>query len=736
MWSAPVERTRADGSKYHLVLLDTEGIDAWDQTGQYSTQIFSLAVLLSSLFVYNQMGGIDEAAIDHLSLVTEMTKHIRIKADSADSPEDAELARFTPSFLWLLRDFYLTLEEDGRKLTPREYLEQALKAVEGTGRSVQQKNQIRTSIKSLFPKRDCFSLVRPMEDELQLAHLETVATSSLRPQFQKGMEHLTDLIFTKAQPKELGNQIITGPMLAALTKAYVDAINHGAVPTISTAWQGVAEAECRRAGDAAEEAYHKAFRRETSADEASLDAEHQRCLNVAMQAFSAVAIGDESIRKANENRARDRLMNDFKQFKDQRVAQAALECEKQLNAANTQLMQAASSGLEELLSREAQEWAQYRDSSVAAGSEKWMRYLKYVHGPFHQMLKTAWAGSQQKSKSDTDSLQHQLASASSRAAHAETRASQAEADRDRLRETEAKLRREQEAAGARASQLEEQVRREGAGSQRMQTELDSLRSQKGEADRALAQARQDHQAQARDLQAKAQQQGRGVEQAQQQNADLTRRLQQAEQQSSQLQRQLKAEQDGRAADAVSASSSSQAALRDAQAASRTAQQQLQVEKDSAARQHQAAQQEIAMLRSQVAAGEGTSSELRHAQGEATRLKGELDRLRAQAQEHHDRLQADLDRAQAELTDARSLAQQHYDAGMAANAGSEPMDEGQANGHGPAGSSQDPTARAKKMTIIEITAWLTEHGKEEVAYNLANKKAKKAEYVNAFVSAHS
>jgi hypothetical protein len=34
------------------------------QTAQYSTQIFSLAVLLSSLFVYNQMGGIDEAALD------------------------------------------------------------------------------------------------------------------------------------------------------------------------------------------------------------------------------------------------------------------------------------------------------------------------------------------------------------------------------------------------------------------------------------------------------------------------------------------------------------------------------------------------------------------------------------------------------------------------------------------------------------------------------------------------
>ena len=87
-------------------------------------------------------------------------------------------------------------------------------------------------------------------------------------------------------------------------------------------------------------------------------------------------------------------------------------------------MQAASSGLEELLSREGDEWARYRSSSVGAGSEKWMRYLEYMHGPFHQMVKQGWSSSQQKSKAETDSLQHQLASASSRAASAETRASQ------------------------------------------------------------------------------------------------------------------------------------------------------------------------------------------------------------------------------------------------------------------------------------------------------------------------
>lgn len=29
---------------------------------------------------------------------------------------EAELAEFTPAFLWLLRDFYLTLEEDGQQV--------------------------------------------------------------------------------------------------------------------------------------------------------------------------------------------------------------------------------------------------------------------------------------------------------------------------------------------------------------------------------------------------------------------------------------------------------------------------------------------------------------------------------------------------------------------------------------------------------------------------------------------
>eukprot|EP00658_Telonema_sp_P-2_P081809 TRINITY_DN8486_c0_g2_i4.p1 TRINITY_DN8486_c0_g2~~TRINITY_DN8486_c0_g2_i4.p1 ORF type:complete len:394 (+),score=122.08 TRINITY_DN8486_c0_g2_i4:102-1283(+) len=258
LWSAPLPRVAPDGTEYHVLLIDTEGIDAYDQTGQYSTQIFSLAVLLSSLFVYNQMGGIDEAALDRLSLVTEMTKHIAVKADSIDATKE-DLGKFSPSFIWLLRDFYLDLEEDGREVTPRSYLEMALSNMTGDGPAVESKNSIRESIRALFPERECCALVRPITDEKKLQKLNEVPLTDLRPEFVEGLGALIALINARCQPKKVGNDVLNGPALASLAAAYVHAINEGAVPAIATAWESVAEAECRRVSDEAEAVYVSEF---------------------------------------------------------------------------------------------------------------------------------------------------------------------------------------------------------------------------------------------------------------------------------------------------------------------------------------------------------------------------------------------------------------------------------------------------------------------------------------------
>lgn len=55
------------------------------------------------------MGGIDEAALDKLSLVTEMTKHIQVRASSSRGASASEIGQFSPLFLWLLRVSFLNV---------------------------------------------------------------------------------------------------------------------------------------------------------------------------------------------------------------------------------------------------------------------------------------------------------------------------------------------------------------------------------------------------------------------------------------------------------------------------------------------------------------------------------------------------------------------------------------------------------------------------------------------------
>ncbi|KAL2611319.1 hypothetical protein R1flu_023011 [Riccia fluitans] len=325
MWSTPLKRTAPDGSEYSLLLLDSEGIDAYDQTGTYSTQIFSLAVLLSSMFIYNQMGGIDEAALDRLSLVTEMTKHIRVRASQGQTSA-AELGQFSPLFLWLLRDFYLDLAESGRRITPRDYLESALQPVGGAGKAIAAKNEIRESIRALFPDRDCFTLVRPLNDERDLQRLDQIPMEKMRPEFRSGLDALTKYVFERTRPKQLGSTIMNGPMLAGLTQSFLDALNAGAVPTIATSWQNVEENECRRAHDLAVESYIRVFDKTVAPEESSLRDAHEAAVQAALATYNHEAVGTGTPRLKYE---RQLMVTLKKQFDDHRK-KVSMEAELQI----------------------------------------------------------------------------------------------------------------------------------------------------------------------------------------------------------------------------------------------------------------------------------------------------------------------------------------------------------------------------------------------------------------------
>ncbi|KAH1048527.1 hypothetical protein J1N35_039311 [Gossypium stocksii] len=336
LWSAPLKRTALDGTEYNLLLLDSEGIDAYDQTGTYSTQIFSLAVLLSSMFIYNQMGGIDETALDRLSLVTQMTKHIRVKA-GARTTTASELGQFSPIFVWLLRDFYLDLVEDNKKITPRDYLELALRPVEGSGKDIAAKNEIRDSIRALFPDRECFTLVRPLNNENDLQRLDQISLDKLRPEFRAGLHALTKFVFERTRPKQVGATILTGPVLIGITESYLDALNKGAVPTISSSWQSVEEAECRRAYDSASEIYMSTFDRTKSPEEAALREAHEEAVQRSLAVYNASAVGVGSMRKKYEELLQKFFRKAFEDYKRNAFMEADLKCSNAIQSMGKRL---------------------------------------------------------------------------------------------------------------------------------------------------------------------------------------------------------------------------------------------------------------------------------------------------------------------------------------------------------------------------------------------------------------
>lgn len=61
------------GEKLKVLLIDSEGIGAFDEDENHDSKIFLLALLLSSYFIYNSMGTIDENAINSLSLIVIIT---------------------------------------------------------------------------------------------------------------------------------------------------------------------------------------------------------------------------------------------------------------------------------------------------------------------------------------------------------------------------------------------------------------------------------------------------------------------------------------------------------------------------------------------------------------------------------------------------------------------------------------------------------------------------------------
>ena len=98
LYAAPTVARGADGAPMRVLYLDSEGLGAVAGDAQHEMRIFSLAVLLGSLFLYNSRGAIDEASLTSLSFITQLAKHVRATPLWIGSPHSSFTAISRPAF--------------------------------------------------------------------------------------------------------------------------------------------------------------------------------------------------------------------------------------------------------------------------------------------------------------------------------------------------------------------------------------------------------------------------------------------------------------------------------------------------------------------------------------------------------------------------------------------------------------------------------------------------------------
>mmetsp|Transcript_20410 Transcript_20410/g.55652 ORF Transcript_20410/g.55652 Transcript_20410/m.55652 type:complete len:565 (-) Transcript_20410:72-1766(-) len=239
IWGQPVQIE----PDFHVVFIDTEGLGSTQRTASCDMQIFSLCILLSSCFIYNSMGAIDEQSIEDLHLVVNLAKHLHSQSDQeGGASPSSDLAQYFPHFVWALRDFHLEpTDENGDPLSERGYLENSLKPMPGQS----DKNQLREAIKELFHSRDCVALPRPCNSEADLRQIQRMPYESLRPQFRKKVEGFVAGVYAALRPKTLRGSHVSGAMLVALAAEYCRSINSNGMPAIHSAWASVISHQLR-----------------------------------------------------------------------------------------------------------------------------------------------------------------------------------------------------------------------------------------------------------------------------------------------------------------------------------------------------------------------------------------------------------------------------------------------------------------------------------------------------------
>ncbi|XP_070547967.1 guanylate-binding protein 3-like [Ptychodera flava] len=226
------KKTLENGEEVTVVVLDTEGLGAYDANNQDDVHLFTLICLLSSVLVYNCRGTMTSEDITKLGLVGTLDKVIRGKeVRVTDESQAKDFRKFFPNFLWVIRDVTLACAlPRGSKLVEVGMHEYVLKEVLNSEDAdcerdnIKERNRLRTVLLTSFPAFYSMKLPLPATKPSVMAVMDRGATRNrLSQTFLDGVDEFVSRCGSLMKPKKawpyIGN--ITGCHFAGLIRQYV-----------------------------------------------------------------------------------------------------------------------------------------------------------------------------------------------------------------------------------------------------------------------------------------------------------------------------------------------------------------------------------------------------------------------------------------------------------------------------------------------------------------------------------
>ncbi|XP_068102713.1 guanylate-binding protein 4-like [Hyperolius riggenbachi] len=229
-----------------LLLLDTEGLgDIAKGDDKNDKKLLALAILLSSALVYNSKGTIDQDALNTLKSVSELTELIKVKHSQGKKNDEGNFSRYFPTFVWVVRDFHLGLQLEGKRISEDEYLEKALTPKFPANTSSEEEyNKLRECLRLYFGTRKCFVFDYPTSNTDNLKILDSIPEKDLNTKFLDQCRKFREYILKNVKEKKVRDvSTLTGTAFAELARIYTEAMNTSRITCLEDAVSSLSERE-------------------------------------------------------------------------------------------------------------------------------------------------------------------------------------------------------------------------------------------------------------------------------------------------------------------------------------------------------------------------------------------------------------------------------------------------------------------------------------------------------------